>query len=70
MDSIIQQIEQYKKEIAEAVAATADEVEQFRTKFLGSKGLVKSLMGEMKNVPVDEKKAFGQVMNSFKQFAE
>jgi phenylalanyl-tRNA synthetase alpha chain len=63
MDSIIQQIEQYKKEIAEAVAASADDVEQFRTKYLGSKGLVKSLMGEMKNVPADEKKAFGQVMN-------
>jgi phenylalanyl-tRNA synthetase alpha chain len=70
MDSIIQQIEQYKKEIAEAVAASADDVEQFRTKYLGSKGLVKSLMGEMKNVPADEKKAFGQVMNGFKQFAE
>lgn len=70
MESIIQQIEQYKKEIAEAVAATADEVEQFRTKYLGSKGLVKSLMGEMKNVPIDEKKTFGQVMNGFKQFAE
>lgn len=70
MDSIIQQIEQYKKEIADAVATTADEVEGFRTRFLGSKGLVKSLMGEMKNVPVEEKKAFGQVMNGFKLLAE
>lgn len=70
MDSIIQQIERYKKEIADAVAASADELEQFRTKFLGSKGLVKSLMGEMKNVPAEKKKDFGQVLNGFKQFAE
>lgn len=70
MDSIIQQIAQHKNEIAAATAASPDEVEQFRTRYLGSKGLVKSLMGEMKNVPVDQKKSFGQVMNEFKQFAE
>ena len=70
MDSIIQKIAQHKNEIAAATAASPDEVEQFRTRYLGSKGLVKSLMGEMKNVPVDQKKSFGQVMNEFKQFAE
>jgi phenylalanyl-tRNA synthetase alpha chain len=70
MESIIQQIEQYRKEIAETVAANADEVESFRTKYLGTKGLIKSLMGEMKNIPAEQKKEFGQVMNGFKQFAE
>jgi len=70
METVIQQIEQYRREIAGATASDADELEQFRTRFLGTKGLVKSLMGEMKNIPADQKKEFGQVLNSFKQFTE
>jgi phenylalanyl-tRNA synthetase alpha chain len=34
------------------------------------KGLVKSLMGEMKNIPAGKKKDFGQVKNAFKLAAE
>lgn len=70
MDSIIEQIEKYKSEILAATASGPEELEQFRTRYLGTKGLVKSLMGEMKNVPADQRKAFGQVMNAFKQFTE
>lgn len=70
METIIQQIEEYRREIAGASASNADEVEQFRTRYLGSKGLVKALMGEMKNIPAEQKKEFGQVLNQFKQFTE
>lgn len=70
MDQLQQQIDAYSKEIEAATASTPDEVEAFRTRYLGSKGLVKTLMGEMKNIPVDQKKAFGQVMNAFKVLAE
>ena len=70
MDQILQQIEKLKSEIASAKTDNAEALESFRTRFLGTKGLVKSLMGEMKNVPVEQKKDFGQVMNAFKQFAE
>jgi phenylalanyl-tRNA synthetase alpha chain len=70
MDQILQQIEKLKSEIASAKTDNAEALESFRTRFLGTKGLVKSLMGEMKNVPVEQKKEFGQVMNAFKQFAE
>ena len=70
METVIQQIEQFRKEIAGASASNPDELEQFRTRYLGTKGLVKSLMGEMKNIPADQKKEFGQVLNSFKQFTE
>lgn len=45
---------------------TPEAVEQFRIKYLGTKGLVKTVMGEMKNIPAEEKKAFGQVVNAFK----
>jgi phenylalanyl-tRNA synthetase alpha chain len=45
-------------------------LEAFRIKFLGTKGIVKALMGEMKNVPADRRRDFGQVMNAFKEIAE
>ena len=45
-------------------------LEEFRIKWLGTKGLVKTIMGEMKNVPNEKKKEFGQILNEFKQFAE
>ena len=70
MDQLLQQIEEYKKEIAQHSATDARSVEEFRIKWLGTKGIVKILMGEMKNVPNERKREFGQVMNDFKLLAE
>ena len=47
-----------------------EDIEAFRIKYLGTKGLVKSVMGEMKHVPAEQKKEAGQILNSFKTFAE
>lgn len=70
MESLLQQIKEYKAAIAAFAANNADEVEQFRIKWLGTKGLVKAIMGEMRNVPNEQKKEFGQILNEFKLFAE
>jgi phenylalanyl-tRNA synthetase alpha chain len=70
MEQIVQQIEAYKKEIEALKISGAQALEEFRIKFLGTKGIVKALMGELKNVASEQKKTFGQVMNEFKQFAE
>ncbi len=70
MEALLQQIEGYKQEIAAADATNAEMAEAFRIKWLGTKGLVKAIMGEMKNVPNEQKKAFGQILNDFKLFAE
>ena len=70
MDELLQQIEIYKKEIAACKVATAEDLENFRIKFLGTKGIVKSVMGEMKNVPNESKKEFGLILNAFKIFTE
>jgi len=67
MEQLLQQIELYKQDIS---SYTAAEVEVFRIKYLGTKGLVKDVMGEMKNVPNDQKKQFGLILNEFKLFAE
>src|SRR3954466_3946882 len=70
MEALMQQIEDYKQEMTAFEATTAEAAEAFRIKYLGTKGLVKAVMGEIKNVPNEQKKAFGQILNEFKQFAE
>src|SRR5579862_733573 len=70
MDDLIQQIDQYRQEITSTVPNGADSLEAFRIRFLGTKGIVKGLFLEMKNIPAERKKEFGQVLNDFKQFAE
>ena len=69
MEELLQQLERYKKDIAD-FSAEKDVAETFRIKYLGTKGLVKSVMGEMKNVPNEKKREFGQILNEFKIFAE
>lgn len=70
MDQLMDKIAAYRLEIGAYIAEGEKEVEAFRIRYLGSKGLVKNLMNEMKEVPAEQRKAFGQVLNEFKQFAE
>ncbi|MFT3703385.1 MAG: phenylalanine--tRNA ligase subunit alpha [Agriterribacter sp.] len=70
MEQLLQQLEAYRVEIDAYNVPGAEGAEQFRITYLGTKGLVKNLMGEMKNVPADRKKEFGQILNDFKQFTE
>jgi phenylalanyl-tRNA synthetase alpha chain len=50
--------------------ADAAALESFRIQYLGSKGLVKSLMEEMRQVANERKREYGQLMNALKQQAE
>lgn len=62
-----------KAYIAEAKAFQTDSketLETFRIRFLGKKGLLNDFFAEFKNVPNDQKKAFGQIVNELKQTAE
>ena len=70
MEGLLQQIEGYRREIEGYEISNPQQLEEYRIKYLGTKGLVKSLFGEMRNVPNESKKEFGQVLNDFKQFAE
>jgi phenylalanyl-tRNA synthetase alpha chain len=67
MEQLLQQITTLKEEIT---AFNGGDAETFRIKYLGTKGLVKALMGEMKNVAVENKKEAGQLLNEFKLFTE
>ncbi len=63
-------IKDYIAEAKEFSTTSKDKLEEFRIKFLGSKGLLKEVFAEFKNVPNDQKKEFGQVINLLKTIAE
>ena len=50
-------------------ASTKDEVEQFRIQYLGSKGILKDLFNDFKNVENDLKKDIGQALNQLRSAA-
>ena len=58
------------EEIKSSAPKTADELEQFRIKYLGTKGILKELFGSMGQLPNDKKKEYGQLMNTLKATAE
>ena len=66
---MLETIQLYTNEIRQFQSAKADEIEQFRIKFLGSKGLIKLLFEEFKNVPNEQKKQVGQLLNELKNEA-
>ncbi len=68
--SLQDKIAETKQEIDNAAVDSAETAEDFRIKFLGSKGIVKSLMSEMRNVAPEDKKQMGQELNALKQYAE
>ncbi len=67
---IFDQANAVMSEIESVSIADAAALEQFRIRFLGSKNIIKDLMGEMKNIPNEKKKEFGQVINALKHKAE
>ena len=48
----------------------AAEIEQFRIKYLGKKGVIADLFEQFKNVPKEEKKDIGQALNQLKVAAQ
>jgi len=66
-------INKIKKHIAEVEAfkaKTKDDVEAFRIKYLGKKGLLKDFFDSFKDVPNEQKKEFGQTINALKNAAQ
>ncbi|MBM3401945.1 MAG: phenylalanine--tRNA ligase subunit alpha [Bacteroidetes bacterium] len=63
-------ISQYTSEIKSFQAKSQDELESFRIRFLGTKGIIKDLFEAFKTVSSEEKRVLGKVLNEFKQLAE
>lgn len=66
-------LDKIKELIAEAEgfkAQSKEEVEAFRIKYLGKKGLLNAYFAEFKNVANEQKREFGQTINQLKNTAE
>lgn len=63
---MINKINDLKVEIEALTAVSAEEVEQLRVKYLSKKGLVSVLFNDFRNVPADQKREIGQLLNSLK----
>lgn len=63
-------IQEIASEIKSFSINDAKQAEEFRVKFIGSKGLIKDLYAELKNIPVEKKREFGQQVNELKILAE
>jgi phenylalanyl-tRNA synthetase alpha chain len=61
-------------ELADAISAevltSKEKLEAYRVKYLGSKGALKNLYEQLKNVPNESKKEFGALINQLKNKAE
>jgi len=67
---MIDQINEHIAKVAAFDGKTQKEVEDFRISYLGKKGLLNEFFAAFKEVPVEEKKAFGQAVNALKKAAE
>ena len=64
---MLDKIKELIGDVQSFTASTQNEVEVFRIKYLGSKGLLKELFAEFKNVAPDARKEFGQSLNTLKK---
>lgn len=63
-------IDKIKEDILNASCANADELEAYRIRYISKKSVVAELFSQMKDVPVTEKKAYGQKINELKNLAK
>ena len=68
--ALFDQVESLKVNIEKAEVHSADALEAFRIKYLGSKNILKPLFGEIRNIENERKKEFGQLLNQVKSIAE
>ena len=67
---MIDKIKEHIAIVAGFQASNKEEVEAFRIKYLGKKGFLNQFFAEFKNVPNDQKKEFGQAINTLKTTAQ
>ena len=64
--TMIDQLKKHIEEVDEFSAKDPKEVEAFRIKYLGKKGLLNKYFAEFKQIPNEQKKEFGQTINLLK----
>ena len=64
-----EKINALSREVDQFKAETKDELESFRLKYLSKKGAINELFAEFKNVPKEERKELGKLINDLKNKA-
>ncbi len=64
---MLQNIDELLEEAQSFQAETREEIEQFRIKYLGKKGMLADLFNNFKQVPAEQKREVGQKINQLKQ---
>ncbi|HLN55773.1 MAG TPA: phenylalanine--tRNA ligase subunit alpha [Bacteroidales bacterium] len=67
---MIEKIKKLVEEISSLTIVTPEELEAFRLKYLSKKGIIQDLFEEFRNVPSEEKREVGQLLNRLKQEAQ
>ena len=67
---MLEKIEQLIKEVNALKAASAEELESLRLKYLSKKGAINDLMADFRNVPAEQKREIGQKLNELKNLAQ
>ncbi|MCK4265473.1 phenylalanine--tRNA ligase subunit alpha [Candidatus Babeliales bacterium] len=72
MQGLKEQIEALKKQLNEALKAVSSsrETNAIHVNFLGKKGSITKLLGEIKKLSIEEKRTFGPLLNKFKKESE
>ncbi|HLW63138.1 MAG TPA: hypothetical protein VKY33_07025, partial [Flavobacterium sp.] len=65
-----ERIEKLIKEAEAFVTESKEDLEAYRIKFLSKKGILNELFAEFKNVPNEQKKMYGQAINTLKTTVE
>ncbi|MGS2763507.1 phenylalanine--tRNA ligase subunit alpha [Sinomicrobium sp. M5D2P9] len=67
---MIDKIKEYITRVEQFTSSDMGEIEAFRIQYLGKKGVLNDFFAAFKNVPNEEKKEFGQVVNQLKNAAQ
>lgn len=69
-EDLFEKVRSILGDIKSFVPSDKDQVEQFRIRYLGTKGILKELFAEMRNIPQEARKEFGLLVNEVKTEAE
>ncbi|HAV02915.1 MAG TPA: phenylalanine--tRNA ligase subunit alpha [Chryseobacterium sp.] len=67
---MLEKIQDLLQEVDAFTSSDAAEIEQFRIRFSGKKGILNDIFSKFKEVPNDQKKEFGHRINQLKQVVE
>ena len=67
---MLEKIDDILLEVGKFNTQVKDEIEQFRIKYNGKKGILNDIFAQFKEVPNEQKKEFGQKINTLKQAVE